>query len=162
MQRSRSILVALVLAAFVPSAAVAQSSSPPLDDMRAVSASGIMFEDIAVPGFDSGMKIAVIYGNPDAAGPYTLRLSFPAGYRFPPHFHPMAENLTVLSGTLLLAMGDRVDDAKLEAYGVGDYLYLPAVKPHFGGAKGATVVQLHGQGPFKISLAQPAGSGDTP
>jgi hypothetical protein len=33
---------------------------------------------------------------------------------------------------------------------------MPATRPHFGGARGATVIQLHGQGPFKIELAQPA------
>ena len=62
-------------------------------------------------------------------------------------------DLTVLSGTILLAMGHRADEAKLKAYGAGDYLYMPATKPHFGGARGATVIQLHGQGPFAINLA---------
>lgn len=156
MHRYPSIFVALALTATVASAALAQESTDAMGGMSAVSAKSITFADIAVPGFDPGMKIAVIDGNPDGTGPYTLRLSFPAGYRFPPHFHPNAENLTVLSGTFLLAMGDRVDDSKLQAYGAGDYLHLPATKPHFGGARDATVVQLHGQGPFKISLAQTA------
>jgi quercetin dioxygenase-like cupin family protein len=156
MLRYPSILVATVLTAAVASEAVAQESTDAMGGMSAVSAKSITFADIAVPGFDPGMKIAVIDGNPEADGPYTLRLSFPAGYRFPPHFHPMAENLTVLSGTLILAMGDRVDDSKLQTYGAGDYLHLPAIKPHFGGARDATVIQLHGQGPFKINLVQPA------
>jgi quercetin dioxygenase-like cupin family protein len=111
-----------------------------------------------VPGFDPGMKIAVIDGNPDASGPYTLRLSFPDGYRFPPHFHPNVENVTVLSGTFLLAMGKKVDDTKLEAYAPGDFLHIPAEDPHFGGARGETVVQLHGPGPFKINLVQTTAS----
>jgi len=158
MVRYPSILVAAVLTAAVASEAAAQESTDAMAGMSAVSAKSIMFADIAVPGFDPGMKIAVIDGNPDAEGPYTLRLSFPAGYRFPPHFHPMAENLTVLSGTLVLAMGERVDDSKLQAYGAGDYLHLPAIKPHFGGAREATVIQLHGQGPFKINLVQTSAS----
>jgi quercetin dioxygenase-like cupin family protein len=158
MLRYPSILVATVLTAAVASEALAQESADAMGGMTAVSAKSITFADIAVPGFDPGMKIAVIDGNPDAAGPYTLRLSFPAGYRFPPHFHPMAENLTVLSGTLVLAMGERVDDSKLQAYGAGDYLHLPAIKPHFGGARDATVIQLHGQGPFKINLVQTGAS----
>jgi hypothetical protein len=70
----------------------------------------------------------------------------------------MTEHVTVLSGALLLAMGDRADESKLQTYAVGDYLHLPPTKPHFGGARDATVIQLHGQGPFKILLAQPAGS----
>lgn len=158
MHRYPSILVAMVLTTTTAAAAVAQQSTDAMGGMSAVSANSITFADIAVPGFDPGMKIAVIDGNPDETGLYTLRLAFPTGYRFPPHFHPMAENLTVLSGTLLLAMGERVEDASLKAYGVGDYLHLPATKPHFGGARGATVIQLHGQGPFKINLVQGAAS----
>lgn len=158
MHRYPSILVALALTASVSSAALAQESTDGMNGMSVTSAHSVTFADIAVPGFDPGMQIAVIHGDPNAAGPYTIRLSFPAGYRFPPHFHPMAENLTVLSGTFLLAMGDRADDSKLQAYGVGDYLYLPPTNPHFGGVREATVIQLHGQGPFTINLAQAAES----
>lgn len=158
MLRYPSILIATVLTAAAASEAAAQQSTDAMGGMSVVSASSITFADIAVPGFDPGMKIAVIDGNPDASGPYTLRLSFPAGYRFPAHFHPMPEHLTVLSGTLLLAMGDQADESKLQAYGAGDYLRLPGIEPHFGGARGATVIQLHGQGPFKINLVQAAAS----
>ena len=157
MVRYPSILVAAVLTATVATVVVAQAPDA-MGGMSAVSAQSITFADISVPGFNPGMKIAVIDGNPDSTGAYTLRLSFPAGYRFPPHFHPMAENVTVLSGTLLLAMGERADESKLQAYAAGDYLHLPPVKPHFGGARDATVIQLHGQGPFKIMLPQAAGS----
>ena len=72
----------------------------------------------------------------------------------PPHWHPMAENVTVLSGTFLLAMGERVDESQLKSYGVGDFLYIPATHPHFGGVKGETVIQLHGEGPFTINLVE--------
>ena len=157
MLRHSSILAAALLAVTVTSVAVAQSTDA-MGGMSAVSANSITFGDITVPGFDPGMKIAVIDGNPDSTGAYTLRLSFPAGYRFPAHFHPNAENLTVLSGSFLLAMGNRADDPKRQVYGAGDYLHLPPVKPHFGGARDATVIQLHGQGPFKIMLAPAAGS----
>ncbi|HEY9426530.1 MAG TPA: cupin domain-containing protein [Gemmatimonadaceae bacterium] len=122
--------------------------------MKATSNNDVVWTDPQVPGFDPGMKLAVIDGNPQAAGPYTLRLSFPDGYRFPPHFHPNSENLTVLSGNFMLAMGTTVDDAKLASYMPGDYLHIDGKHPHFGGAKGATVIQLHGQGPFTIELVQ--------
>jgi quercetin dioxygenase-like cupin family protein len=158
MCRYPSILVAAALTATAASVTVAQQPTDGMGGMSAVTAKSITFTDLAVPGFDPGLKIAVIDGNPDTTGAYTLRLSLPAGYRFPAHYHPMTEHLTVLSGTFLLAMGDRADESKLQTYVVGDYLHLPATKPHFGGARDATVIQLHGQGPFKIMLAQPAGS----
>jgi quercetin dioxygenase-like cupin family protein len=122
--------------------------------MMATSAASIKWADINVPGFDPGLQIAVLSGNPDVAGPYTLRLRFPADYRFPPHWHPNAENLTVVSGTFQLAMGERTDASLLKTYGVGDYLYIPAKHPHYGGVKGETVIQLHGVGPFTINLVE--------
>ena len=151
-----SLALAVVSGGAASTAALAQAAPGGMAgamDMSAVPAASITWTDANIPGFPPGMKMAVINGNPDAAGAlYTLRLSFPDGYRFPPHWHPMAENLTVLSGTLLLAMGERVDESKLKAYGAGDYLNIAGSKPHFGGARGATVIQLHGQGPFAINL----------
>ena len=153
MQRYASaVAVAAVLTGAAAPAARGQGAPAHADAMNAVSAKSITWSDAKVPGFAPGMKIAVVQGNPDSAGLYTLRLSFPDGYRFPPHWHPMAENVTVLSGTLKLAMGERADESKLKAYGPGDYLYIHATKPHFGGARGSTVIQLHGQGPFAINV----------
>lgn len=152
----RRLVPALVLAAALTHAAsspaVGQAGAGMTDSMKAVSAQTLTWTDPAVPGFAPGMKLAVVRGNPAEAGSYTLRLSFPDGYRFPPHWHPMTENVTVLSGALLLGMGEKVNDAQLKTYGAGDYLYIPAKHPHFGGAKGFTVIQLHGEGPFTINL----------
>lgn len=120
-----------------------------------VPANKVAFEPIEVPGFQSGMKIAVINGDPNAeSGMYVIRLQFPDGYTFPPHWHPMAENLTVLSGTLILGMGDKADDSALATYSPGAFMSIPGKMAHFGGAKGATVIQLHGQAPFKIELVK--------
>ena len=119
----------------------------------------VKFSPIEVPGFATGMKIAAIHGDPNAdSGMYVIRLQFPAGYRFPAHWHPNAENMTVLSGELLLGMGDREDSAKLMSYKPGTFMYIPGKVPHFGGAKGMTVIQLHGQSPFKIELAKTTSS----
>jgi ketosteroid isomerase-like protein len=115
---------------------------------------GISWSPLEVKGFPAGAKMAVIHGNP-ASGDYTIRLEFPDGYQFPVHWHPKAEHLTVLSGTFLLAQGGTVNASALKTYQPGDFLYLPARNPHFGGAKGVTIVQLHGMGPFAINLGTP-------
>ncbi|MGH7475667.1 MAG: hypothetical protein ACRELD_05210 [Longimicrobiales bacterium] len=60
----------------------------------------------------------------------------------------------MLSGTFLLAMG-RVENEELTEYTAGDYLFVPPEMPHYGGAKGETVIQLHGMGPFTIELVNP-------
>jgi hypothetical protein len=120
-----------------------------------VPANKVMFEPIEVPGFPTGMKIATISGDPNAeTGQYVVRLQFPDGYMFPPHWHPMAENLTVLSGTFMLGMGDKADKSKLVTYMPGAFMAIPGKMPHFGGSKGLTVIQLHGQAPFKIELVK--------
>jgi quercetin dioxygenase-like cupin family protein len=149
---ARSLLLAVLFSGAAASITLAQSPAPAMEPMSAVAANSITWADLSVPGFDPGAKMAVINGDPAGTGVYSLRLSFPDGYRFPPHWHPMAENVTVLSGTLLLAMGDRVDNSKLKTYGPGDFLHIEGTHPHFGGARGATVIQLHGQGPFAINL----------
>ena len=125
---------------------------PAGDDMTMNAAAGLSFQPLEVPGFKSGMQLAVLHGDPASKGDYTIRLKFPAGYTFPAHFHPNAEHLTVLSGTFLLSMGEKEGGA-LREYQPGDFLYIPPRKPHYGGAKGETVIQLHGIGPFDIKLA---------
>lgn len=122
-----------------------------------VTSDAVTYGPIEVPGFDPGMQIAVVHGDPNAeSGDYTLRLKFPDGYRFPAHYHPMAEHVTVLSGNMLLAMGDSGDPAATQSYTPGSFLYIPGEHPHYGGVEGETVVQLHGMNPFKIVLAAAA------
>lgn len=132
--------------------AQAGSQNPAMHD---VAAAKLTWNAIEVPGFKSGMEIASIHGDPSVADePYTLRLAFPDGYAFPPHFHPRAENVTVLEGTFQLAMGSEFDESALKTYGPGDYLYIVAENPHFGKVQGRTVVQLHGIGPFDITVVK--------
>jgi uncharacterized protein (TIGR02246 family) len=125
---------------------------PAGDEMTMNAAAGLTFQPLEVPGFKSGMQLAVLHGDPGGKGDYTIRLKFPAGYTFPAHYHPNAEHLTVLSGTFLLSMGEK-EGGMLREYHPGDFLYIPPKKPHYGGAKGETVIQLHGVGPFDIKLA---------
>jgi hypothetical protein len=77
--------------------------------------------------------------------------------RSPAHFHTNAENLTVLFGRFLPGHGAREDREAVKAYVPGDFLYIPGGKPHYGRVEGATVIQLHGTGPFDVNLAQPGG-----
>ena len=139
------------LAGIAVTAAPSLSQQPTDGPLVPVAKAALDWAPITPPGFDEGMEIAGIHGDPAAAGEaYTVRLRFPDGYRFPPHFHPKAENVTVLEGTFLLAMGEEADQNQLKAYVPGDYLFIEPEHPHFGGARGETTVQLHGMGPFEI------------
>jgi quercetin dioxygenase-like cupin family protein len=115
----------------------------------------LTWSPIQPEGFDPGLELTVVRGNPNATtGSYVARLKLPNGYKFPAHWHPMTENVTVLEGELSLGMGSKPDDAKLMTYPTGSYLYLPAHNVHFGQVKGTTVLQLTGSAPFKIMLAK--------
>lgn len=150
----RTLLSGLALAAVAWTApAAAQQQAPATDTTHLVETrtAGLEWAPITPPGFEPGIEIAVVRGDPTATGePYVLRLRFPDGYRFPPHWHPVPENVTVLEGTFLLAMGERADESRLERYEAGDFLFVQPRHPHFGGAEGQTVIQLHGPGPFEI------------
>ena len=126
-----------------------------MTDMETRAVSGLTWTDLVVPGFAAGAKLAVLHGNPSGNGDYTLRLQFPDGYEFPPHWHPMGEHITVLTGVFRLGMGGTVNPSAIREYQPGDFLYVPGRMPHFGGARGATVIQLHGIGPFAINLGSP-------
>lgn len=121
-------------------------------DMQTRTIGAITWGPLEVPGFLPGAQIAVLHGDPTSRGDYALRLQFPDGYEFPEHWHPGAEHLTVLSGSFHLKMGGPSSASPLVDYAPGDFLYIPGRMSHSGGAKGVTVIQLHGTGPFAINL----------
>lgn len=158
-------LAALAACATTPSGSTASTSAPAASasvampaetpDVMLLPSGNVTWTDFSTPGFDPGTKLAVLHGNPMAHGDYTIRLMFPDGYKFPVHWHPGAEHITVLSGTLQLAMGTSGDWSVMKTYAPGDFIYAPARHPHYGGASGQTVIQLHGEGPFQIMLGAP-------
>jgi uncharacterized protein DUF4437 len=112
------------------------------------------------PGPDSlppGAQMAVVDGDPGkAGGAFTIRAKLPDGYKVPPHFHPTDENVTVLSGSLSLGMGDKWDEASMKALGTHGFARLPKGMHHYAGARGATEIQIHGVGPFGVTYVNKA------
>jgi uncharacterized protein (TIGR02246 family) len=143
----------------MPGATAMENPMPmPMADVQTVANSSLSWQDFTPPGFTPGMRLAVINGDPGKPGPYTVRLQFPAGYRFPVHYHPGVENLTVVSGPFQLAMGNTADWSALKTYSPGDYIYIPPRHAHFGGSAstGSSVIQLHGIGPFQVIVGPPS------
>jgi quercetin dioxygenase-like cupin family protein len=106
--------------------------------------------------FPQGAKMAVVKGDPSKAGLFTVELSFPDGYKIPPHFHPTAETVRVKKGTFLVGMGDSLNLAKAKAMKPGAKGTLPAEQHHYAAAKGATVVSVTSKGPFAMTYVNPA------
>jgi quercetin dioxygenase-like cupin family protein len=99
--------------------------------------------------------MAVLQGDPGQAALFTVRLDMPDGYRIPPHFHPTDENVTVISGSLQLGMGDSVDAAHAEKLAAGGFLSIGANMHHYAVARGRTIVQVHAMGPFVLTYVNP-------
>jgi ketosteroid isomerase-like protein len=108
------------------------------------------------PGLPEGARAAVISGDPGKPEPYVLRAQLPANYRIAPHWHPTMENITVLSGTVALGMGDKFDESAMKDVPVGGFASLPAEMHHFFMSKSAATIQVHGMGPFAITYVNPA------
>jgi quercetin dioxygenase-like cupin family protein len=104
----------------------------------------------------SGAKLAVLEGNPFNPGLYTMRLSMPAGYKIPPHWHTKVEHVTVVSGTFNLGMGEKFDQSKGSSMPAGTFGFLPPQMRHFAWTSEETVIQLHGEGPWEINYVNPS------
>src|SRR5262245_20447656 len=74
----------------------------------------------------AGAMIAVLEGDPDKQGLFTMRLKMPDGYRVPPHWHSQQERVTVLSGTLNLGSGDVFDPSATKPLPPGTFSSMPA------------------------------------
>ena len=109
----------------------------------------------APPAFPKGAQIATVTGDPTKEGLYVIRLKLPAGYKVPAHFHPQDENVTVLSGTFHIGMGDKFDKTATKAMPAGAYGHWAAGMTHFVWAKVETVLQFHGMGPWSIQYVNP-------
>jgi|SRR5690606_12484716 len=138
--------MALVLLA---AAALAQG------DHMAVNAGDLGWGPVP-PFLPPGAEIAVLDGNPGEAEEITLRLKMPAGYVIPPHWHPTLENVTVLTGSLSVAMGDVLDESKGTLLEAGGFVALLPNMNHYVWTDEESIVQVHLNGPFEITYVDPA------
>jgi len=153
--RKRSILIAISFAgATIAALPVAAQTVYSGDGHLLLSPSQLTWKD--APAVEPGAKIDVIEGPLDQAVPFTFRLSLPANAKIAPHVHPAFERVTVLSGTFHFAQGDTYDLSRTQALGPGGVAVMPACTPMFGYTIEATVIQLHGIGPWGIKYLNPA------
>jgi quercetin dioxygenase-like cupin family protein len=150
----RSILIALTLSLPL-TVAVAQGAPDKAPHAVVVQPDQITWGQ-GPASLPAGAKAAVLEGDPKQAGPFTMRLSFPDGYRIPAHSHPAIERVTVIQGTFRVGMGDKFDVGQLTAMPAGTFIAMQPGTNHFAQAKGATVVQVNATGPWKLTYVDPA------
>jgi len=141
--------------------AAAQDPKPAAPDPKPAS-SHVMMDAAEIhwrqapAALNKGVEVAVLSGNPGAAGPFVMRMKMPAGYKIAPHWHPMDENITVLAGTFSMGMGETFDVNATKPLNPGGYALMPAETRHFAWTKDGATIQLHGVGPFLIYYVNPA------
>ena len=132
----------------VPSKAAAKT------EHKIVTPADIQWGD-APAGLPPGAKLAVLDGDPNKSGSFTVRLKTPAGYKIPPHTHPTAERVTGISGTARIGMGEKFDETTAHEIAPGSFVVLPANMAHFASMTDETIVQIQSEGPFQIKYVNP-------
>jgi uncharacterized RmlC-like cupin family protein len=152
----RRLLIYLVL----PAVAFAQSQGPASQKPAAHAKNTFITNEIPwgpAPAFiPAGAELAVLEGNPmGATGTYTVRLKMPDNYKIAPHWHPKRENVTVLSGTLKVGMGDQFDESKMMSFPADSFAYLDPSMHHYAASSGRTIIQIHGGSPLRFNYIDP-------
>jgi hypothetical protein len=148
----RAFLLAAALCAVSAGAFAADPAQS--GDAKVIAPNELKWGD-APPSLPKGAKLAVLLGDPGKEGPFVFRLKMPANYRIPPHNHPAAYSVTVLSGTPSMGIGEKVDAKAAHALKPGSFHYLPAKTSHYWNSKGPAELQVQGTGPFGINYVNP-------
>src|SRR5215471_2799744 len=103
----------------------------------------------------NGIEELNLVGDPSKPGPYTIRLKFPPGYKLPPHTHPDAREVTILSGTLYTAYWDGSKTTTLKELPAGSFYTEPSNIIHVVEAREPTMIQVSGIGPSGRRFVNP-------
>lgn len=152
MKRAMIAAAACVLGLAAPTSAADKSASA--KPAVTIAASDVKFGP-PPPALPAGAQLAVLHGDPSKKGPFAIRLKMPDGYQIAPHWHSNDEQLTILSGTFMLSIGDKPGE-NVHSMTTGAFHFLPARMHHSAATKGETVVEIHGNGPFDIHYLDPA------
>lgn len=153
MNKAKNMLFGIV--AFISAMSLITFSAAATAAVKAISSNALKWGP-APPILPKGAEIAVLSGNPGEAGPFTIRLKLPAGYKIPAHHHPTFEDVTVISGEFNIGMGDKLDKSKADKLAPGSFINLPENMNHFAFASKNSVVQINSTGPFALTYVNPA------
>ena len=77
------------------------------------------------------------------------------GYRVPPHTHPKAELVTIISGAFSFGRGQAADHARVEKLPAGSFISMPAGVLHYVFVDEDSVLQINATGPWQIDYYDP-------
>lgn len=138
------ILLLLATAFFVSAGATAQPMFVP-------DAAHIVWQPVAAgQGIAGAIKTKLITGDLAKPGPFVVLFKFPPGCWVHTHTHPVAEVVTILSGSFEVGIGAAPGAGRLRTLRPGGYLYLPANTPHYGWTRQGAIMEVEMSGPFVI------------
>lgn len=106
------------------------------------------------PGLPSGCEIAVLEGDPRAAGLFTVRFRLSEDFFMPPHTHPKDERVTVLKGQMAVAFGPDGAREDAQEFGPGDYYVNARGAIHTVWAARSSELQITGFGPWEAHFIE--------
>ena len=155
--QTRHRLVSLLLStiAILTFSTIAAAAGNPAADQVLINAKSIKWS-AAPPALPKGAQVAVLHGDPNKDGEYVMRVKMPPRYKMPFHWHSKTEHVTVISGALFVASQETYDKRIAHPVKQGGFLYVPARAQQFAFTKGATVIEIHGEGPYDIKYTNPS------
>ena len=114
-------------------------------------------KDISWTTRPTGVRVAVLAGDPKKAGPFVLRLEYPAGYVKAPHHHPGDAYVTVLSGSYYRGYGHRFDKSKAVTLTQGTFSINPAGVSHYEWTTEPASLEVHAVGPWSTQYVDDEG-----
>jgi quercetin dioxygenase-like cupin family protein len=145
----RLLIFAALIA--VVSSALAQDAMK----VTMVTPDGLTWKDN--PNIPKGAQVAILLGDPTKAGEVVVqRVKLPANYQVPPHTHPYAETITVISGSVGFGMGETFEK-KGEMVKPGAFYAQPAKHAHYVWTENEeAIIQVQFTGPGGIDYLNPA------
>jgi len=107
------------------------------------------------PALPEEIKVAALSGDPTKKELFVLRLKVPAGTKIAPHWHPIDEHVTVLSGSMKVGNGDKFETANGIDLPVGSFISIPAKHHHYAWFPEDSLIQINDIGPWNITYINP-------
>lgn len=102
----------------------------------------------------SGCEIAVLEGNPQTPGLFTVRFRLEAGLVMPPHTHPRDERVTLLKGKVSVGFGADASHEDAAHFGPGDYYVNARDAIHTVWVDESSELQITGFGPWEAHFVE--------
>jgi quercetin dioxygenase-like cupin family protein len=139
------LALACIATTLTPSCVAVAAENAPAAHYLMLTPDEIKWEPF--PPLGPGVERAVLSGDPDKAGStFVVRIKMLDGAKVLPHWHPVDEHVTVISGTFLYGVGDKFDEHALHELPQGSYAFMPKKTRHFAMSKGESITQASGVG----------------